>query len=222
MTIVSTVKTTYTNVYTAVATLCYGRYNQVDLIELCGGSGRISQVPFRRGLESGGNLDLTTHCDLGDPQVQQAVDHYLDTCHVLVAVLQPNCRTAWLPSYVNYNTIYDTWQKHHDCGNVALKQVKLGRYYLREQPGTWLDQILLWDELQRETEQHQKCVPQCDAGLVDEDNRPVEKMTECRSNDETLLQPFDALVCYKQPWEHGHPTGRYLELLKHYLWNSTN
>ena len=44
-----------TNIFSAVASLCYGRYNQVDLLELCGGAGRISQVAFRRGLLSGGN-----------------------------------------------------------------------------------------------------------------------------------------------------------------------
>ena len=83
-----------TNIYSAVAELCYGHNQSVDLLELCGGEGRTSQVAFRRGLSSGGNVDLTTGCDLGDPQVQKAVKHYLETCNVLVVFLQPNCRTV--------------------------------------------------------------------------------------------------------------------------------
>ena len=60
----------HTNVFSAVAYLCYGKHNSVDLLELCGGEERISQVAFRRGLVSGGSLDLVTGCDLGDPAVQ--------------------------------------------------------------------------------------------------------------------------------------------------------
>ena len=150
------------NVFSAITSLCYGRHNQVDIIELCGGTGRVSQVAFKRGLISGGNLDLTTDCDLGDPKVQQAIDHYLDTCDVLVAIIQPNCRTTGPPSYVNHEHNHDTWQKHHNqdlphlkyCGHVAQKQVQRGFHYLREQPaGTWLDSISPWFELERSTEQ---------------------------------------------------------------------
>ena len=67
------------NVFSAIASLCYGRNNSVDLLELCGGEGRISQVAFSRGLKSGGNLDLVTGCDLGSPEAQKAIHHYLKT-----------------------------------------------------------------------------------------------------------------------------------------------
>ena len=138
------------NVFSAVASLCYGKSNKVDLVEFCGGAGRISQVAFRRNLESGGNLDLTTQCDLGDPTTQRAINHYLKTCHVLVAILQPNCRTVGRPSYFNAQVNPETWYKHHKedrphlkyCGEVAPLQMHLGRYFLREQPaGTWIDHI---------------------------------------------------------------------------------
>eukprot|EP00974_Lingulodinium_polyedra_P027259 2630522-Lingulodinium_polyedra.AAC.1 len=72
---------TITNVFSAVAPLCYGYNNSVDLLELCEGAGRISQVAFSRGLVSGGNLDLTTNCDLGDKATQRAINHDLDACH---------------------------------------------------------------------------------------------------------------------------------------------
>ena len=48
------------NIFSALVSLCYGKHNAVDLIELCGGAGRISTLAFKRNLESGGNLDLTT------------------------------------------------------------------------------------------------------------------------------------------------------------------
>lgn len=68
-----------TNIFTAVATLCRGWDDRVDLLELCGGEGRTSQVVFRRGVSSEGNLALVTRCDLGDPNVRKAVNHHLNT-----------------------------------------------------------------------------------------------------------------------------------------------
>ena len=87
ITIPLSIRDSHTNVYSAVAHLCYGKHNAVDLLELCGGAARISKVAFKRELVSGGNLDLVTECDLGDPRVQKAVNHYVETCHVLVTVL---------------------------------------------------------------------------------------------------------------------------------------
>ena len=143
----------HTNVYSAVAHLCYGTHNSVDLFELCGGEARISKVAFKRELVSSGNLDLVTVCDLGDPRAQKAVDHYLETCHVLVTLLQPNCRTTGRNSYYNSKMYPDTWRRHHEedlphiryCGKVALKHMSLKRFFLREQPaGTWIDDIGPW------------------------------------------------------------------------------
>ena len=82
------------NIFSAIVSLCYGKHNAVGLIELCGGPGRISEVSFQRGLESGGNLDFSTQCDLGDPETQKAINHYLEICYVMVTVLQPNCRSV--------------------------------------------------------------------------------------------------------------------------------
>eukprot|EP00973_Karenia_brevis_P082648 11456304-Karenia_brevis.AAC.1 len=47
-----------TKVYNIVGMLNYGRNKSVDILELCGGEGRTAQACFRRGLASGGNLDL--------------------------------------------------------------------------------------------------------------------------------------------------------------------
>ena len=126
--------------FSAVAHLQYGKYNAADLFELCGGEGRISEAACRRRFVSGGNLDLVTGCDLGDPMVQKAINHYLDTCYVLATVLQPNCRSTCRNSYFNIMMKYDIWNAHHQedlphlqyCGQVALKQTLLLRLFLRE------------------------------------------------------------------------------------------
>eukprot|EP00959_Pyramimonas_sp_CCMP1952_P322385 6746206-Pyramimonas_sp.AAC.1 len=77
----------------------------VDMLELCGGSGGISQLAFSRGLSSGGNLDTRSLVALGSKDVQDAVMHYLDV----------NC---------------DTPHEHHKedlphikfCGKVVIRE----------------------------------------------------------------------------------------------------
>eukprot|EP00959_Pyramimonas_sp_CCMP1952_P025372 532345-Pyramimonas_sp.AAC.1 len=103
---------THADRHSIVASLCYGHNNCVDMVELCGGDGGISELAFSWGL-SGGNLDKTTCVDLGDPSVQRAVDHYFAVCHVRVAILQPNCLTTGPPSYYNYTANYNTLERHH-------------------------------------------------------------------------------------------------------------
>ena len=214
------------NTLSAVAYLCYGKNNQVDLLELCGGAGRISQVAFRRGLTSGGNLDLVTGCDLGDPAVQKAINHYLDVCYVMVTVLQPNCRTVGRNSYYNSVMYHDTWKQHHQedlphlqyCGQVALKQMKMGRFFLREQPvGTWIDDIEPWPEVQSDDTVVTQNMDQCMADAKVDDGTPVQKPTEWTANDLTLVEPMQRYVC-DQSHIHANPTGKALEKLKVYPW----
>ena len=214
------------NVYSIIAYLCYGKYNHVDLLELCGGEARISQIAFRRNLTSGGNLDLNSGCDLGDPATQRAIDHYLETCHVLVTILQPNCRSVGKLAHFNMVMNYDTWHKHHEedlphisyCGRVALKQLRLKRYFLREQPaGTQMDQIDPWPMVRQDKSVLSTLMDQCAAGAVDEDGTPVRKRTEWTSNSQTLLEPMAILQCSGKH-THGDPCNRALEKLKVYPW----
>jgi len=221
-----TIRESTTNVYSAIAHLCYGKYNNVDLLELCGGAGRISQVAFRRGLRSGGNLDLVTGCDLGDPTTQKAINHYLRTCYVMVTILQPNCRSVG--SFASYNAVANrpTWLKHHRedlphlsyCGEVALMQMRLGRFFLREQPaGTFLDYVDPWPQVQA-NESVMTCLSdQCMAGAIDEYKVPVQKKTEFTANDLSLLKPLERLIC-NGAHQHATPTGKALEKLKVYPW----
>eukprot|EP00959_Pyramimonas_sp_CCMP1952_P205696 4301586-Pyramimonas_sp.AAC.1 len=116
------------------------------MLELCGGSGGISQLAFSRGLSSRGTLDKRSDVDPGNKDVQDAVMHYRDVCFVNVVMQQPNCRTTGLPSYSNSQANFDALHEHHKedlphikfCGKVALRQNDLRRFYSREQPlGTW-------------------------------------------------------------------------------------
>ena len=220
------VRTNDHNIFSITSELCYGRNNRVDLIELCGGQGRISTVAFRRGLASGGNLDLVTGCDLGDPKVQEAVNHYLDTCYVLCAVLQPNCRSTG--SFSHYNRVhnYNAWHKHHVedlphiryCGHVALRQAKHERYWIREQPsGTTIDDIEPWPAVWKYGNTVGIIIDQCAAGAVDSHQMPVQKPTEMTANEETLLRPLERMKCNRQH-EHGTPTGKALERMRVYPW----
>ena len=87
--------------FSIVPALCYGRNSEVDMLELCGGLGGLSELAFKRGLSSGGNLGKRSYVDLGNKQVQDAVMHFIDVCFVKIVILQSNCRTTGLPSYVN-------------------------------------------------------------------------------------------------------------------------
>ena len=46
----TTINANTTNLFSAVSHLCYGKHNKLDIVEFCGGAGRISQVAFQRGL----------------------------------------------------------------------------------------------------------------------------------------------------------------------------
>ena len=166
----------YASVFSIVPTLCYGRHNRVDMLELCGGTGGISQLAFKRKLPSGGNLDKRTHVNLDDPKVQEAVIHYLHTCFVGVVILQPNCRTTGPLSHFNAQVNYETWNAHHQedlphikfCGKVALLQDDLHRFFLREQPrGTWIDEIPPWSTLAERKVTCKAIMDQCCTGLCD-------------------------------------------------------
>ena len=80
----------------------------------------------------------------------------------MVVILQPNCRTVGRFTPLNQQNNYDTWYEHFKedlphmkyCGEVALLQMKLNRYFLREQPaGSLLDSyVKTWTEVQNHHE----------------------------------------------------------------------
>eukprot|EP00959_Pyramimonas_sp_CCMP1952_P247574 5175605-Pyramimonas_sp.AAC.1 len=123
------------------------------MLELCGGSGGISELAPSRGMSPRGNLDERSCVDFGNVDVQDAVMRYQDMCFVKVVILQPNCRTTGPPSYLDSQVNFGTRHEHRKgdlphikfCYKVAVRQSGLRRFYLREQPvGTWVDQMPPW------------------------------------------------------------------------------
>ena len=178
------------------ATATTGYNNTVDLLEICGGTGGIIKAAFRRKLSSGGNIDLTTGCNLDHPEVQKALFHYLDTCYVLVTILEPNCRSVGKFSNINAIKYHDTWRRHHEedlphirfCGKVALRQRSYDRHWLREQPeGSWIDDIAPWDEVARQPGVVSCLMDQCMGGCKDDEGVAVRKRTEWKGSHEALL-----------------------------------
>jgi len=51
----------------------------VDIVELCGGEGRVSYLAIKRQCKVGPNFDLVTDWDLNDPAQQREVERYFDT-----------------------------------------------------------------------------------------------------------------------------------------------
>ena len=62
-----------------------------DILEVCGGEARVTQLVVRRGLRSGGNFDLRTGVDLNRTPDQRKVMHYVEHCKPLVILLHPRC-----------------------------------------------------------------------------------------------------------------------------------
>ena len=79
---------------------------------------------------------------------------------------------------------------------VALKQMQLGRFFLREQPvRTWIDQIPPWTTVIKHASVVTQTMDQCMTGAKDEWDQPVMKPTEWTANSETLVAPMRRYFC---------------------------
>ena len=131
LTLPKTMNDSTANVFNVVASLCYGHYNSVDLLEVGGGRGILSKIAFQRGLSCGGNLDVTTGCNLRDPAQQEAVLHYITTCNVTIAILQPDNKDV-----VRF------------CGHLARKQMLQERSFILQQPkDSGFEKIHPWNHI---------------------------------------------------------------------------
>ena len=162
-------------------------------------------MAFTRGLSSAGNLDkVKTKVDLGCAKVQRVIEHFMETCYVLVAVLEMNCRSTGPRSYLNAQINPETWNEHHKtdlphikfCGRIAMIQDDLDRFWMREQPsGTWVDEIYPWTQVIRQPGFNKVTFDQCMTGLKDSKGTPMKKPTEIAANDDELLIPFAKYTC---------------------------
>ena len=107
----------------------------LDLVELCGGEGRVSTIAIRRHLKVGENFDLVTYWDLNDPKDQARVVRYFKKYRPLVAIMGPTCKPFGKLARYNYVHHYDTWKASYEqaaphgrfCGELALLQDKKSR-----------------------------------------------------------------------------------------------
>ena len=85
-----------------------------DIVEICGGEGRVSTLAIRRHLETGANFDLITGWNLNDENQQNLVMRYLDNCQPLVVVMGPTCKPfGTLPNY-NYWYNHPAWLRSYE------------------------------------------------------------------------------------------------------------
>ena len=100
----------------------------LDIVEICGGDARPSQIAVRRQMPSGENFDLRNGYNLNDKRRQDAVWEYFKRCRPLVAVMAPTCTPFGPMSHLNYQINYDGWLRSYDlaaphgrfCGRIAL------------------------------------------------------------------------------------------------------
>eukprot|EP00959_Pyramimonas_sp_CCMP1952_P197361 4127322-Pyramimonas_sp.AAC.1 len=148
-----------------IPTLCYGRHSKVDVLELCGGSGGISQLAFSRIAILQPNCRTTGFPSYFNAQV----------------------------SYDTWREYHREDLSHAKfCGKVAARQNDLRRFYLREQPvGPWVDQIPPWTTLAKSKGTCNVNIDQCTTGLRDSHGVLLRKPIEIMANHRLLLTPLN-------------------------------
>ena len=114
----------------------------LDIVELCGGEARCTQIAMRRGLSAGDNFDLKCNCDLNDSVNQDKVLEYIKSVKPLVAVMAPTCTPYGPMANLVKHVTPASWKRSLDlarphgrfCGRVAQLMQSLGKYFIAEQP----------------------------------------------------------------------------------------
>ena len=143
----------------------------IDIVELCGSEGRVSQLCVRRHQATGRNFDLVTGADLNDPATQRQVIQYINQNNVSVVVMAPTCTPFGKLGQFNERINHEGWQRSYDqvaphgrfCGVVAKLQLSKGRHFLCEQP---YPSTLFNEEPWREVAAHPNVVLQDRSGIV--------------------------------------------------------
>ena len=78
-----------------------------------------------------------------------------------------------------------------------------------------MDEVEPWPRVATHDTVFIQSMDQCMVGAKDEYGYPVQKSTDWMANSEALLKPFRPYICDGKHI-HGHPTGKALEVLKHY------
>ena len=202
----------------------------LDLVELCGGEGRVSTIAVRRLLHVGENFDLVTHWDLNNPYDQELIVKYFKKYRPLVAIMGPTCKPFGKLANYNYRYHYETWLKSYQqaaphgrfCGEIALLQDRQHRYFIVENPkDSWLFAEHPWPEVMLRPTTVQVIVDQCIMGLKTKEGLLAKKPTILISNSELLLSPFQNQRC-KGNHEHGLLVGGRAAAAQIWPWKFAN
>jgi hypothetical protein len=176
----------------------------VDIVELCGGEGRVSYLAIKRQCKVGPNFDLVTDWDLNDPAQQREVERYFDAHKPLVAIMGPTCKPFGKLANLNYRINYEGWlESYHEakphgvfCGKIALKQMSAGRFFIVEQPeGSWLFAENPWPTVIKNENTVSIVIHQCVLGQKTKNGYHAKKPTALYANHPELLDPCNGCRC---------------------------
>ena len=174
----------------------------LDIVELCGGEARCTQIAMRRGLSAGDNFDLKCNCDLNNSVNQDKVLEYIRSVKPLVAVMAPTCTPYGPMANLVKHVTPASWKRSLDlarphgrfCGRVAQLMQRLGKYFIAEQPhpsNLWREPE--WLAVQRHPCTIKLVIHQCMAGQTGPSGMPAKKPTSLMANHVKLLEHLPAL-----------------------------
>jgi len=155
-----------------------------DVVEVCGGEGRVSILAIRRQCNVGINIDLVTHWDLNVPSEQEEVVKYFRKHEPLVCVMGPMCKPFGKLANYNYWHHYEAWLRSYQeakphgvsCARLALIQIREGRYFIVEQPsGSWLYNESPWPTVLEHKSIVRVEIHQCMLGQKTKEGLPAKK-----------------------------------------------
>ena len=182
----------------------------VDVMELCGGTARVSHLLIRRWHRKpynvGKNFDAIVGYDLLDATQQACYWQYLKRTQPLVIIISTPCTGLMGWKHLNAIRAPETHarsrkvslQLGHLGGETALHQLRHDRHFIAENPrGSDLYQIRPWMKVKRDPKVVSAIVDLCAADL--KINRQfVKKTSELYASHEDLLEPVRDLVCNGQ------------------------
>lgn len=181
----------------------------VDIVEICGGSAKTSQMLVRRRHRDVSyrckNFDIVVDIDLLEPHDIDKLWHYMRKCKPLVTIHSSPC--TGLAGYSSINRIvnHNSWASSrevsvplgHLSGEIATFQLKAGRHFFSEHPaGSEMYQLRPWHMLSNDPRVVWANVDMCAAGLRGQrTGHYIKKPSELWASHELLLSPLRHFVC---------------------------
>ena len=190
-----------------------------DVVEICGGQARVSQILIsRRNYTVGPNFDLITGIDLLDDKQKRAFWTYMKRYHPLIAIIATPCTGLKGWSGINRIKNHETWLKSRSVSiplgelgaDVAIFQLQQGKEFLSENPlGSDLYHLEGWKKVAKHPRTMMLRVDMCAAGLIDQETKlSILKASEIWYSNERFAESLYDLRC-TQDHEHATLQGTY-------------